>query len=219
MLISQFEGGENNITSLSNSETSLTGSQLEIPLHIRREQQLSGSYSPAKVEQALTVLHASGILNTTSIVRHYFENVSRGATDVGLQRRHSNTELEDSGFQVGISNLIYLFLVSPIFPQSLSSLPCPFRHLSLPPFLPPLPPSLPPSLLSPFEFFPHFIPPSFISSYSLYATLSSPPAESSTWFSVIRTLCLYVCICVCVYMCMCACMCVVSKCRTLVCII
>ena len=169
MLISQFEGSENNMTSLSNSETSLTGTQLEIPLHIRREQQLSGSYSPAKVEQALTVLHASGILNTTSIVRHYFENVSRGTTGGGLQRRYSTTELEDSGFQVRFqplfaSNFLVLFgffshvpcyiLSSSLLPLSL---PCPFCHssssflLSLPPslpsfLLPSLPPSLPPSI-------------------------------------------------------------------------
>lgn len=111
MLISQFEVGGNEVgnadaNDLSRSEENdLSGSpRLEIPLHIRREQQhLSGSYSPVRVENALSLLHNNALGNSTSIVRHFFENiVSKGLPEVGMHRQaYSTTELEDSGFQVG----------------------------------------------------------------------------------------------------------------------
>ena len=97
-LISQFEASEASTPDANEyDESVLSASQLEIPLHIRRDRQFSGSYSPVSVEQAF---HASGILNSTSIVRHYFENVSKGGADFRIHRTYSKTELEDSGFQV-----------------------------------------------------------------------------------------------------------------------
>lgn len=130
MLISQFEVG------LNDTATAMTPSnereeapdvptspaaippespRLEIPLHIRRKKQhqqlTSGSYSPVKVEQALSLLHDSGLGNSTTIVRHFFENiVSKGPPEeVGMNRTYSTTtELEDSGFQV----ISYLPLLS-----------------------------------------------------------------------------------------------------------
>ena len=104
-LISQFEGSETSTPDANEyDESVLTAPQLEIPLHIRRDRQFSGSYSPVRTEQAF---HANGILNSTSIVRHYFENVSRGGTDFSLYRTYSKTELEDSGFQVRKSMCMY----------------------------------------------------------------------------------------------------------------
>ena len=110
-LISQFEVGSDasetaSAAGLSRNEADFPDSpRLEIPLHIRREQQqhhhLSGSYSPARVEQALSLLHDSQLGNSTSIVRHFFENIgSKGLPEVRMHRTYSHTELEDSGFQV-----------------------------------------------------------------------------------------------------------------------
>ena len=125
MLISQFEVGLNESMTASGKERDYTEApvcepvssaevepespRLEIPLHIRRKQQqhhqnlTRGSYSPVKVEQALSLLQDSGLGNSTTIVRHFFENiVSKGPPEeVGMNRTYNTTtELEDSGFQV-----------------------------------------------------------------------------------------------------------------------
>ena len=123
MLISQFEVGLNDSTMASGKEREDTDGpicqplsspppespKLEIPLHIRRKHQhhhhqlTRGSYSPVKVEQAISLLHDSGLGNSTTIVRHFFENiVSKGPPEeVGTNRTYTTTtELEDSGFQV-----------------------------------------------------------------------------------------------------------------------
>ena len=120
MLISQFEVGLNNSMTasgdhtedpvcepVSSGEVEPESPRLEIPLHIRRKQHhqnlTRGSYSPVKVEQALSLLQDSGLGNSTTIVRHFFENiVSKGPPEeVGMNRTYNTTtELEDSGFQV-----------------------------------------------------------------------------------------------------------------------
>jgi hypothetical protein len=124
MLISQFEVGLNESMIASGKERDHTEApvcepvssvevepespRLEIPLHIRRKQQqhhqnlTRGSYSPVKVEQALSLFQDSGLGNSTTIVRHFFENiVSKGPPEeVGMNRTYNTTtELEDSGFQ------------------------------------------------------------------------------------------------------------------------
>lgn len=123
MLISQFEEGINEpvdddeLVTIATDTHSVVNNppdtpRLQIPLHIQRKHnhirrhrnQSSGSYSPIKVEQALSLaIHDGSLGNSTSIVRHFFENiVSKGLPEeVGLNRSYSTTELEDSGFQVG----------------------------------------------------------------------------------------------------------------------
>lgn len=102
MLISQFEVGGSDKTSDDDfsSNSPPDSPKLEIPLHIRRDGQPQ-SYSTARAEQSS--LHENILGNSTSIVRHFFENiVSKGLPENGMQRRsYSTPELEDSGFQVG----------------------------------------------------------------------------------------------------------------------
>ena len=120
ILISQFEvesgvGGravedrEEGDSDVAKGQNGIAGApcdnkpRLEVPLHIRRNHhQTSGAYSPAGVEPDITPLHDSALGNSTSIVRHFFENiVSKGLPEeVGMHRTYNTTELEDSGFQV-----------------------------------------------------------------------------------------------------------------------
>ena len=102
--------------------------RLEIPLHIRRNHyhhqqrqhrtQSCGSHSPVRVEQALPgpVFHDHGLSNSTSIVRHFFENiVTKGLPEGRVYRTYSTTELEDSGFQVCfiLECIMYILYIRP----------------------------------------------------------------------------------------------------------
>lgn len=96
MLISQFECSSHN----SASQASLLPARLEIPFHIRRDiDDVSGTYSPAKVEEMLGSLDDSMKLGSTILVRHFFENVGSKPA-LRMQTSSTGSELEDSGFQV-----------------------------------------------------------------------------------------------------------------------
>ena len=119
MLISQFEeggsdgsgggvegrGGEGASNGNTGSVSCPGSPKLEIPLHIRRHtyhhhhsELPSDPHPPTRVEQGL---HDNSLGNSTSIVRHFFENiVTKGPPEVRVRRTYSTTELEDSGFQV-----------------------------------------------------------------------------------------------------------------------
>ena len=105
MLISQFEvgGSESGDRTEDSTEVDIPpdSPRLEIPLHIRRrEHHSSGAYSPVRVEHSLSLPHDNGLGNSTTLVRHFFENiVSKGLPEIGMPRTYS-TEMEDSGFQV-----------------------------------------------------------------------------------------------------------------------
>ena len=100
MLISQFEHNVDDATPPSIQAG--TSPKLEVPIHIRRDVDTSGTYSPVQVEEALSMPAENALGNSTTIVRYFFENMGskRPFPDLLHMRRASSTELEDSGFQV-----------------------------------------------------------------------------------------------------------------------